>query len=440
MGWDALIAYFYPATRQEMTIVKEHRKWIFFAAAALAFAGTAGAQKKLLYEDYIYEDQIRTVQLYQRGPATISFRPAAAPLGQQQLVIEFDDISETVSAYMLRLYHCSFDWQPSNLSDPDFLRGFNEFPINQFVFSNDTHLPYIHYTGPVPPVKLPGNYLLVVYRDGNRDEPVISRRLLIHENRIAVNALNNFAGAGTLRENRQPLNLLVNYGNLEVINPPDMIRLVIRQNQRWDNALLNPSPTFVRDNRNEIEYRVFDDVNSFLAGNEFRLVDLRSLLAPGQNVQRINRSVKPHELYVMTDGTREGQAYAEYRDLNGQYFIDNFDFPNPVISANYLFVNFFLKSPPLPDDLYVMGHYNLFCRTPENKMMYNAGRGGYEARVAMKQGFYSYTYVQNGPTPNRIEGDHFQTENNYEALVYYRSLKPFADLLLGYTTWTVNPR
>jgi hypothetical protein len=410
------------------------------AAAALVCTLTATAQKRLRYEDYIYEDAIRTVQVYQAGPATISFRPAAAPLLQQQLVLEFDDIHETVFNYIMRLYHCSFDWRPSDLSDPDFLRGFNEFPINQFRFSNDTHLPYVHYTASIPPVKLPGNYLLVVYRDGNPGEPVISRRILIYENRISVNALNNFAGAGTLRENRQLLNLLVNYGNLDVINPPDMIRVVVRQNQRWDNALFNPAPTFVRDNRNEIEYRVFDDVNSFPAGNEFRLVDVRSLLAPGQNVQRINRSVKPHELYVMTDGSRQGQAYAEYRDLNGQYFIDNLDFPEPVLSGNYLFVNFFLQSPRLPNDLYVMGHYNLFCRTAENKMAYNRSRGGYEARVALKQGFYSYAYVLDGDNPNQIEGDHFQTENSYEALVYFRSLKPFADLLLGYTTWTINPR
>jgi hypothetical protein len=398
------------------------------------------SQKSLRYEDFVYEDQVRTVLLYQAGPTNNSFRPAAAPLRQQQLVLEFDDIQESFNNYYVRFVHCTYDWKPSRLPDLEFLTDFNEFPINQYSFSNNTHLPYVHYVIPLPPVKIASNYLLMVYRDGNKDDLIITKRVLIYENRISVSPLSNFAGAGTLQEDRQALNFVVNYGNLQVINPTDMVRVVIRQNQRWDNALINPSATFVRDNRSEIEYRVFDDANSFLAGNEFRFVDFRSLVAPGQNVQRVNRAVKPYELYVMTDGTRQGLAYAQYRDLNGQFFIDNLDFPEPMTSANYAFVNFYLKSPRLPNDVYVMGHFNQFSRTEENKLVYNRSVDGYEARLVLKQGLYNYCFVQDGADPNQIEGNHFETENTYEALVYYRSLKPFADLLLGYATWTLNPR
>lgn len=409
--------------------------WFFLLYPLLTFA-----QKTLRYEDFVYEEQVRTVQIYQAGPTNSSFRPAAAPLRQQQLVLEFDDIQESYNNYYLRFLHCTYDWKPSGLRDLDFLTDFNEFPINQYTFSNNTHLPYVHYAAPVPALKLPGNYLLMVYRDGDKEDLIITKRILIYENRISVSPLSNFAGAGTLQEDRQPLNFVVNYGNLEVINPTDMIRVVVRQNQRWDNALVNPNATFVRDNRREIEYRVFDDANSFFAGNEFRFVDFRSLVAPGQNVQRVNRSIKPYELYVMTDGTRQGLAYAQYRDLNGQYFIDNLDFPEPMTSANYVFANFFLKSPPLADKIFIVGQFNQFTRTSENQMTYDRAAGGYEARLVLKQGFYNYQYVVNGQNANQLEGNRFETENTYEALVYYRSLKPFADLLLGYATWTLNPR
>ncbi len=409
--------------------------WFFLLYPLLTFA-----QKTLRYEDFVYEEQVRTVQIYQAGPTNSSFRPAAAPLRQQQLVLEFDDIQESYNNYYLRFLHCTYDWKPSGLRDLDFLTDFNEFPINQYTFSNNTHLPYVHYVAPVPALKLPGNYLLMVYRDGDKEDLIITKRILIYENRISVSPLSNFAGAGTLQEDRQPLNFVVNYGNLEVINPTDMIRVVVRQNQRWDNALVNPNATFVRDNRREIEYRVFDDANSFFAGNEFRFVDFRSLVAPGQNVQRVNRSIKPYELYVMTDGTRQGLAYAQYRDLNGQYFIDNLDFPEPMTSANYVFANFFLKSPPLAEKIFIVGQFNQFTRTSENQMTYDRAAGGYEARFVLKQGFYNYQYVVNGQNANQLEGNRFETENTYEALVYYRSLKPFADLLLGYATWTLNPR
>lgn len=424
-------------------MAKSHVSWLFggcLVVIILFCAGPLVAQKKLRLEDFVYEEQIRSIMVHQAGTATGPLRPAASPLQQQRLVLEFDDIQESYTSYFFRLQHCTLDWQPSALRDLDYLTDFNEFPINQYTFSDNTHLPYVHYTAALPAVKLPGNYLLVVYRDGNREDLILTRRLLVYENRINVVPLTNFAGAGTLQEGRQPLNFVVNYGSLQVINPPDMIRVVVRQNYRWDNALFNPQATFVRDNAREIEYRFFDFDNSFPAGNEFRFVDFRSLIAPGQHVQRINRTIKPYEVYVMPDGSREGQAYAQYRDLNGQFIVDNRDFPEPTISSNYVFLNFFLKSPQLPDPIFVVGQFNQYTRTKENEMVYSRTSGGYEASILLKQGLYNYQYVTGGTNPNRLEGDRFETENSYDVLVYYRSIKPFSDLLLGYATWSLNTR
>jgi hypothetical protein len=42
--------------------------------------------------------------------------------------------------------------------------------------------------------------------------------------------------------------------------------------------------------------------------------------------------------------------------------------------------------------------------------------------------------------PYFFEGSHFQTENEYEILVYYRPFKPSADLLIGYVRLMKNPR
>ena len=42
--------------------------------------------------------------------------------------------------------------------------------------------------------------------------------------------------------------------------------------------------------------------------------------------------------------------------------------------------------------------------------------------------------------PNQIEGNHFETENMYEVLVYYRPFQPNADLLIGYFVIPVNQR
>jgi len=61
--------------------------------------------------------------------------------------------------------------------------------------------------------------------------------------------------------------------------------------------------------------------------------------------------------------------------------------------------------------------------------------------MLLKQGFYNYEYWGDSPDdPNQIEGDHFQTENMYEVLVYYRPFQPMADLLVGYFVIPVNAR
>ena len=42
--------------------------------------------------------------------------------------------------------------------------------------------------------------------------------------------------------------------------------------------------------------------------------------------------------------------------------------------------------------------------------------------------------------PYYFEGTHFETENEYEILIYYRAFQPQADLLIGYIRLEQNPR
>jgi len=41
---------------------------------------------------------------------------------------------------------------------------------------------------------------------------------------------------------------------------------------------------------------------------------------------------------------------------------------------------------------------------------------------------------------NYIDGDHFETENEYEILVYYHSFELGTDLLVGYFVRSRNPK
>ena len=181
----------------------------------------------------------------------------------------------------------------------------------------NTYTPYVHYRFAVPPVKLPGNYLLVVYRNGDKSDIVLSRRLLIYQNVMMLAEEDNMVGLGNLKSTNQALNFMVSYSRMEVLNPATSVHLVIRQNLRWDNGRFNVQPSFIREDIKQLEYRFFDMNNTFSAGNEFRFVDFRSLNSPGINTQRIDRTVTPPELYVAQDAPRTGLAYTQFPDKNG---------------------------------------------------------------------------------------------------------------------------
>jgi hypothetical protein len=415
---------------------------LFFALALLLGAtNSVFSQKKLVFSDRVYEEQVRTVLAYPAmgNPA----QAAAVPLQQQNLVLAFDDIQESKNNYYVRLVHCNFNWSKSSLLDLDFLSEYNEFPINDYQLSINTHLPYVHYRFAVPAVKIPGNYLLVVYRDGDREDIIISKRILVYDSRVSLATSQQWAGQGTLAASNQQINFILSYRQQQLLNPYENIHVVIRQNQRWDNARWDIKPSFLREDVQQLEYRFFDQDKQWAAGNEFRFVDFRSLNFPGQNTARLDRGRKPYELYVQPDGSRADQAYAQYRDLNGQFLLENRDMRDAALSSQYLFVNFSLRTTQLPNaSVYVVGAFNQWAREAENKMRYNAATGAYEASVLLKQGLFNYQYWVDSPDASAylLEGSHFETENVYEILVYYSALQPRADLLMGYYLLPVNPR
>ena len=69
-------------------------------------------------------------------------------------------------------------------------------------------------------------------------------------------------------------------------------------------------------------------------------------------------------------------------------------------------------------------------------MTYDEGDKSYNARILQKQGYYSYQYVlrdaegRTGILPE--EGSFFETENRYQAFVYYKGISERTWRLVGY--------
>lgn len=419
-----------------------------FAAACTPLAQSSGsaaststASKTLVLADFAYEPNIKTILLYP-GSQTNPMTPAVSPLGQWDLLLEFDDLNGAQESYNMRIIHCNHDWTRSDLLDLDFMTTYNEFPINQYEYSTDTHIPYIHYQAQLPPVKIPGNYVVAVYRGSDKNDVILTRRFMIYAPQVTFERTGNLIGPGQMAGRNQQLNFVVNYKDVTILNPLQDVYVTIRQNQRWDNLAGEVKPSFVRENSSELEYRFFDPDKMFRGGNEFRFFDFRSLNSPGQNIASVDKNNKPYNVSVMKDKSRSSEAYSQYNDLNGNFYIRTLDYQDQS-TTNYAYVDFTLASPsPVKGEVYVMGAFNYWNKDDINRMTYVPDAGEYKASVLLKQGWYDYQYlVRSDSVPaDYFEGSHFETENMYEIFFYYRPYKPRADLLIGYMRINENSR
>ena len=71
-------------------------------------------------------------------------------------------------------------------------------------------------------------------------------------------------------------------------------------------------------------------------------------------------------------------------------------------------------------------------------MTYDPDRSVYRGTLFLKQGYYNYTYVLKDYNHTRLwsdrtEGDHSETENDYQVFVYLRTPVSDFDQLVGYT-------
>jgi hypothetical protein len=389
------------------------------------------------YIDKIYDQDIKTVRLFPMVEDPNRERlAAAAPLnGGFSLVLQFDHLFAEYETYFVKFIHCNANWSPSRLFPLDYLEDFNEFRVQEYEFSFNTRVPYVHYQYVLPRFKIPGNYLLVVYRD-SEENVVLTKRFMIYDNQILLSENQGNSGVTNVSRMNQEIQFSLKYSGRNLDNPYKYIKATIRQNQRWDNAIYSLPPSFVNEASRDMEFRQFAGENQFRGGNQFRYFDLQDLRYFGRNVETVDLKAKIPIATLEQDATRGTESYAENDDQNGKYLISH------PFESDYAYVQFFLNSNQINDEVYLAGDFSLWAKDDTYKMEYIKELKSYYAVFMMKQGIYDYQYLVEGDNTNEnyFEGDHFQTENEYEILIYYYSFQLDVDLLIGYFTMSRNPR
>lgn len=392
-------------------------------------------QQDLIYDNTNYLPAIKSVLFHPVGQE--STLPVIELHTDDQLTLAFDDLRGDVRNYYLSMEHCDADWKPSRLSPLEYAEGFNEERIINYAPSVNTLQPYTHYhvdfpTRNIKP-KLAGNYLLKVYEDADKRRLIISRRFYVLAPLMMVSPQLVPSVDVAKRRSNQKINIRVNTGGLTVNNPYQDIRILVMQNQRPDVQQWLTTPHFVNDN--ELSYNENKTLD-FSGGNEFRYFDLRSLRLASERVANIKTDSAVHVDLVADEHYRDA-AYASTFDENGNFFIRNQDKADANTESDYVWVNFSLvDESPTDGTVYVVGSFNNYIRGETNKMTYDAAAKAWRCSILLKQGVYDYDYVQVNPSGvvdvSFSGGNHFETDNTYQVLVYNRRPGTTWDELAGF--------
>lgn len=397
------------------------------------------ANKKIILDNHEYEDIIGYAKIIpiENGRKKELENPIVYLTGNDQLVMNFDLLTDQFENLSAKIYHCNKDWNKSVLRDMEFLSQINNYRVTNFNYSNNTVQPYINYEFLIPKPKISGNYVVAVFRRANPDDVILTRRFMVVNAEANISQTVRVSTVISKRDENHQLEFQVNYGNLLVNSPTKDISTVILQNHNWYTAIKDIPPTVIRANEGSLEFKHLDLRTNFPGWNEFRFADLRTLNVSGRNVARITNTGNEIIAPLRLDGTRGNVPYTlNFQDINGNYIIQNDDPGEGILNADYANVRFSLKSEPVNGDVYVTGQFNNWRLNDTNRMRYTDqnGLGRYETDILLKQGYYEYLYYVDSDVlpPYYFEGSHFQAEDEYEILVYYRKPGNVYDELIGY--------
>lgn len=386
----------------------------------------------------IYKSNIHSVRLHVYGDQQAM--PVYKLNSSDRLELHFDDMDANVKSYYYTYQLCDYNWKPVRLSPFDYIKGFTQQRITTYRFSSIAFTRYTHYQAILPennsvPTRS-GNYLLKVYLDGDTSKLAFTRAMLVLDPKASV--LVQFIQPFTPQyfKTHQRLKFTVNLEGLNAFNANQQVKVLVLQNNRWDNAQGGVAPTFVRGS--SLEYNTETNF-VFPGGKEWRWLDLRSFRLQSERVAKADYSNNATKIYVKPDIDRNAQRYVYYSDLNGGYQVTTYESINPYWQGDYATVQFSYitpdKQPYVTKDLYLFGQLTDYKFNDASKMHFNEEKGMYEGNLYLKQGYYSYGYMlvdKDDPSQRtELEGNYWETENNYTILVYYKSFTDQYDQLIG---------
>lgn len=351
--------------------------------------------------------------------------PAVLRLGSDDVLhVSFDELSHNYHRYIYRLEHCETDWSKSeDIFDSDWLEGFNDNTIDDYQNSINTIVEYTHYNFDIPNdkcrLKMSGNYRLYVI-DEDTGDVVAMVEFMVTEQTMSLQMSATTNTDTDSNESHQQIAMSLGFGNTLVTQPSEQIYCCVMQNGKDSSKKDNPKPNYI--NSNGLEWSHNRSL-IFNAGNEYHKYEILDVSHPTMGIDIIRWDGANYQAYPFVDMPRVNYLYDE--DANGAFYIRNSDNRENDIISEYVWVNYRLKSPRLYDgNILIDGHWTSDENAYNYMMEYDEEKDMYVGRILQKQGYYSYQYLWQKSDGSisllPSEGNFYQTENTYQAFIYYK--------------------
>lgn len=381
----------------------------------------------------IFGQDIKSIQLF--NPKTNDETPVIG--FNEQLILRFDDLSNSSQIYRYTLKHYDRNWNDDGLFFTEFADGSLNDLINNFQYSFNTYQKYTHYELVFPNQKIrpkiSGNYEIIVYKD-SAEKPLFKKRFCIVEDGAAIGLdVSRFSDARNPQANQRVQIQAVGNGQ-NLMNVANSISLNVIQNNNWGMGMYNQRPSSTLGNK-----MIFQQMNlAFPGNNEFYYFDNKiinqafDMVSGAENIDGINYTyLFPVWAYPLN--------YQYQPDVNGAFYFRRNDLGTERDAdkeGDYSWVYFALDSEKTDKEIYVLGAFNDYIPSKDNQMFYDEEAQKYIAKIYLKQGFYNYILAVKNPDGSlnfgEINGSFWQTENLYQAFLYYTPFGRNYDGLLGY--------
>jgi len=367
----------------------------------------------------------------------------AAPVieleGNRLIEISFDMLEPEPQVYTYTVTHCNADWTQSQLIQSEYMRGFQNRIIEDYAVSYNTTMQYVNYRLTFPNddvyLRVSGNYVIQVFPE-HSNKPILYACFSVVEPTTPIAMQVTSQTDKGMNSSYQQVNFSVSYGN-EVKTPMQDLKVYVRQNNRIDNEAALVKPLLVQNNKLIFEHNpalIFD------AGNEYRSFEMITHQYTGLNIEAVEFHAPYYHVILQPGLIRSQRPYSFMEDINGRFVVRTLSGIDYSYEADYQIVHFYLPcEKPFADNVYILSEAFNNLLDERSQMDYSAQDKGYIKTVLLKEGYYNYLYVtrKNEQSPGSaaaIEGNFYQTENEYSVMVYFRQIGERYDRLIGVKT------